>query len=199
MSKSEKAPEKYISIAGIKATFNITDRIIKLLGEPDLIVPNPHYKSAPEMKLFDREKITKKLEQLRKNAPGLFAKMKDRRAAAGRAVNTKKKHMENFVDTTILDNLKIQEYDAKNIPELAEKQHSWHEISIYGEIRHDWIGGFNAEIAYIRHNLTNYESLLDEIKGKVGASNAYTRIKQALNDKIVDDYKKRLEFTGIVK
>jgi hypothetical protein len=43
-------------------------------------------------------------------------------------------------------------------------------------------------VNYIRHNLTNYEDLLEELEGKVGKINAYIKLKNKILKKIAEVY-----------
>lgn len=189
-TSKEKAatPERtHVSIAGMKAKYGVTDAFIAMLGEPDELVDNPHYKCASPMKLYKIARVEAFIEQMKHERPGFMAKMQARKETATSAVETKKQTMEALT-RELIAGLVIQPYDASKIPVLAERQHALHEIDVYGDVRHDWIGGFRAEVAYIRHQLTNYEEVLDKIKGRVGAGNAYTAIKDVLNHEIEEDY-----------
>ncbi len=48
-------------------------------------------------------------------------------------------------------------------------------------------------VAFVRHNMTNYESLLEEVEGKPGASLAYLRIKERVNALICERLGVKLE------
>lgn len=57
MKENSKEPKKekidYISVSGLKGKRNWTDSLIKkFLGEPDKLAVNPHYSTAPKMKLY---------------------------------------------------------------------------------------------------------------------------------------------------
>ena len=187
----DELPE-YVSIAGIKKRYGVTDKFVKMLGKPDEEVDNPHYKSSPPMKLFKRDRVEQLIEEVKKKDPAFFESMQKRRAAASKAVSTKKDYMVNLTKE-ILANLVIKEYDANKIPSLARKQFQMHEIDKFGDVVHEWNGGLRAEVAYIRHQLTNYHDILDKISGKVGSKDAYEAIKKALTDKISADYERRVE------
>ena len=50
--------KEYISVAGLKGKRDWTDSLIKqLLGNPDKLVDNPHYKCAGKMRLYDMERV----------------------------------------------------------------------------------------------------------------------------------------------
>jgi hypothetical protein len=198
MVGSASKPEKeYISVAGIKAEFHVTSMIIKRLGEPDLLVDNPHYKCAPQMKLYKRARVEQLVKSLKVELPGFMARMGRRQERANRAVATKQRSMDKLA-SELVASLVIQPYNAADIPTLAEQQHALHEIDVYGDVVHTWEGGFGAEVAYIRHNLTNYHEALDRIRGRVGAGAAYESIKKALNDRINEDYSNKIESKGII-
>ena len=43
-------------------------------------------------------------------------------------------------------------------------------------------------VNYIRHNLTSYEDLLEELRGKEGKYEAYTKLKNKILEKIAEVY-----------
>ena len=50
----------YITKSTVKGDYGLTDSMIKELGEPDKIKPNPHYRSAgAPMQLYLRERVEK--------------------------------------------------------------------------------------------------------------------------------------------
>lgn len=53
----------YITKSTLKKDYSLTDSLIKKLGEPDKIAPNPHYRSAAPMKLYLRERVEKWVEE----------------------------------------------------------------------------------------------------------------------------------------
>ncbi|MDQ7026754.1 MAG: hypothetical protein Q9P01_10995 [Anaerolineae bacterium] len=65
----------YITKFTMKHDYNMTDSLIKKLGEPDKITRNPHYSSAAPMRLYLRERVEKWVEE----NPELIQKVIERR------------------------------------------------------------------------------------------------------------------------
>jgi hypothetical protein len=65
----------YITKFTMKHDYNMTDALIKKLGEPDKVVTNPHYHSSPPMQLYLRERVAKWVEE----HPDLIQKVIERR------------------------------------------------------------------------------------------------------------------------
>jgi hypothetical protein len=65
----------YITKFTMKHEFNMTDALIKQLGEPDKVVKNPHYSTAAPMQLYLRERVAKWVEE----HPDLIQKVVERR------------------------------------------------------------------------------------------------------------------------
>lgn len=183
--------QEYITAAGIKEKHGLTSAFIARLGNPDKIATNPHYKSASPMKLYKIDRVEQLIADLKETDPGFFEKMERRREAAAKSVSTKRDSMDKLA-SELIASLVIRDYDAKKIPARAKRQFLEHEMATRGDDWREWHGGVNANIAFIRHELTNYHDVLDKIARKVGAGDAYERIKAALNSKIVEDYERRL-------
>jgi hypothetical protein len=65
----------YITKFTMKHEYNMTDALIKKLGEPDKVVRNPHYSKAAPMQLYLRERVAKWVEE----NPDLIQKVIERR------------------------------------------------------------------------------------------------------------------------
>lgn len=65
----------YITKSTLKSDYNLTDALIKKLGEPDKTAPNPHYRKAAPMQLYLRTRV----EQWVKENAELVAKVVERR------------------------------------------------------------------------------------------------------------------------
>jgi len=195
ISRDQSSP--YRSIAGIKVEFGLTDAMIEKLGEPDDIVDNPKFKSAEPMKLYLKTRVEAFIKDLKEHHPSEYDRMLLRKKRALRAVLKKQRNME--VQTKkIIAGLQFKDYNASEIPRLTTQQHFAWIFDRHGFVDDDepWEPSFNAQINYIRHNLTNYESILDSIKGKVGVEKAYETIKAALNARIIEQYKAKLVESG---
>lgn len=66
----------YITKATIKADYGLTDSLIKKLGEPDKVVPNPHYRSSAPMQLYLRERVEQFVEDNAETIKKILARRK---------------------------------------------------------------------------------------------------------------------------
>src|SRR5574339_387759 len=76
----------YVTKSALKSDYGFTDVLIKLLGEAELIRPNPHYRSAAPLQLYLRTRVE---EWVAQNAD-LIASRNSRKLAAHKAVETKR-------------------------------------------------------------------------------------------------------------
>lgn len=60
-----------------------------------------------------------------------------------------------------------------------------------GDLEAEFIPSWNAVVAYVRHELSNYHSLLAYAAGKPGADEVYARIKERVNTAVERELKKR--------
>lgn len=158
------------------------------LHEP-LLKDNPHYRMGPKMKLY----LAKDVEKFMKT--DIFLNYQESRKNRVNAAikNANKRREENY---RYIDD-KISQITVKRVP-LDELER----LTIEAKV--DWIlwtrddfYGFDDlsdetlarwMINYIRHNLTNYDEILDNIKGKFGVEEAYIKYKKILMLKIKEVY-----------
>ncbi|MCT9084246.1 hypothetical protein [Streptomyces fulvoviolaceus] len=57
MTTYDKDGRTHLSAAGLRARGWTTGMVRQLLGEPDLLRTNPHFKSAPQTRLYAVERI----------------------------------------------------------------------------------------------------------------------------------------------
>lgn len=158
------------------------------LHEP-LLKDNPHYRMGPKMKLY----LAKDVEKFMKT--DIFLNYQESRKNRVNAAikNSSKRREENY---RYIDD-EISQITVKRVP-LDELER----LTIEAKV--DWIlwtrddfYGFDDlsdetlarwMINYIRHNLTNYDEILDNIKGKFGVEEAYIKYKKILMLKIKEVY-----------
>lgn len=81
---------------------------------------------------------------------------------------------------TWADTVKIR---VKSLPDTLEKLTAAAEEA-YSSRQIEFIPSRAALVAYVRHNLTNYENLLDYIRGRQGWHEAYPRLKERVNQTV---------------
>jgi hypothetical protein len=152
--------------------------IRKFLGEPDATRPNPKYKSAAPMSLYQLDRV-----EAAEQTPEYLvwkAKSQTRRDAASGAVMTKKASLRAMIErwrpeVPVLDVAKLRRKAIANYNSHREQQAG------VGEGDWNWTPAtessdeaFLARITvnYVRHVLTNYDGLLAALHGKVGVKEA---------------------------
>lgn len=194
----EKAKEKMLTQSTIISTYGWTKSLItKFLPAPKL-VPNPHYKKASPMQLWKEADVLQAMQtpEFQEN----FAKANKRKAAAAKAVDTKKALLE-AQKTKFLNSIRIQVLpdDMIRAKTLDAKQ-TWYTQS---EFKDDFYldpseipDAYGADeltiqrwvVNYIRHHLVQYNDFLDKICGKVGVQDCYVDTKVILLQKIAEAY-----------
>lgn len=164
--------------------------IEKYLPDPTL-KPNPRYKKAAPMKLWNRQDVLDAMDS--EVFKAAMEKASKRKAAAEKACATKVK--KTVEEMTALGNgltIKIIPDDALRQRTLRAKQ-NWaiqHEnfefipcaSDITPETMERWI------VNYIRHNLVKYDTALERLYGKCGRYEAYPEFKRIVLEKIAAAY-----------
>ena len=159
--------------------------IASLLGEPDDIKPNPHYRSGPAMKLYSSERV----EEAEKS-PEFIAAQEGRKARREAVAKSRRHQAQKIQD--YLDSLEIT-VPAMGKNKLMRLAQEHYDDRRQGDDYYDGGGDQEAFIAricvnYLRHELTSYEAHLAKVAGKVGASEAYLKIKEKVLDAIGEVY-----------
>ena len=158
------------------------------LHEP-LLKDNPHYRMGPKMKLY----LAKDVEKFMKT--DIFLNYQESRKNRVNAAikNANKRREENYryiddeISKIIVKRVSLDELERLTL-EAKLDWLLWTRDDFYGfddlsdETLARWM------INYIRHNLTNYDEILDNIKGKFGVEEAYIKYKKILMLKIKEVY-----------
>jgi hypothetical protein len=182
--------DEFITLSALKDR-GWTDSIIKKMNVlPDKIAKNPHYLKASPMKLY----MVSKIEEFEKSEQfcNLIVKSQSRKEGAKKAVETKIAKLYKYVETVSIEIEFVPEpqvtYEAieayniwqENRPSIINGNKSYQEATINSD------DGFLGRIRgnYIRHNLTNYDDILAEIKGHTGISEVYPDLKNKVMTRI---------------
>ena len=140
------------------------------LGKPDMLRTNPHYKSGPEMRLYDLQRVIK--VEATEEWQSWQASRQSTRDAAARAVETKRDRLLDYVaelEVTVpffakdeLVRRACDHYNDRNY--LSDK--------FLASSTSDEAFLSRICVNYLRHELTCYETELDRIYGKVGVHDA---------------------------
>lgn len=167
----------------------------KFLPDPTL-KPNPRYKSAAPMKLWNRQDVLDAMDS--EEFKAAMEKASKRKAAAEKACAAKaNKTMEEM--TAVGNGLKIKIIPDDDLRQrsLRAKQ-NWakergnydfipYASNITPETMERWI------VNYIRHNLVKYDAALKRLYGKCGRYEAYPEFKRIVLEKIAVAYPKHAE------
>lgn len=187
-----------ITLTTVKSMGFTKKLIEELLPEPEL-VPNPHYKCAPPMKLWEKSDVEKamKTTEFKESQK----KREKRQNAARKAVQTK---TDNLIDKVMknAENIRVErlEMDVLLKKTLQAKQNhydNWYWN--YGCYRfdEDYIkSAYGADddtqkrwmVNYIRHCLTLYDDDLLDMYRKTGKNKAYFIYFEAVLKKIAEVY-----------
>jgi hypothetical protein len=180
----------YLTSVGLAQRGWTKAMIAKLLGEPDELAVNPHYKSGPPMKLYDIVRVeaaeaTAQFAQLRAVA--------ERRSAASRSAAEKRRAA--LVERAASIRVTVPHFDREVLFKRALR--AW-------ERRRDerllfassWDGDISdpppdverLAVNFLRHECTHYERWLDEFSGQVGAEDARWVIREAVYAEIARVY-----------
>lgn len=162
--------------------------------QPDKLVKNPRFSKAAPMKLYLISQV-QKCEETDEFA-AIMNKSKRRKVGASKAVETKIKKLFAYVDNI---EIKVQFLSEPSLTENAIRAYNtWQNnrpsvINGNNEAFHatsvsdsDFLA--RIRVNYIRHNLTNYDKILDDIKGKTGITEVYPELKKRVQERIKSEW-----------
>jgi hypothetical protein len=160
-----------------------TDTAMKrfLPATPDDTRPNPHYsKAGAPMKFWLRSRVHR--VEKTKRFLAWQARIKERRAAAQRAVATRTSRMQENMETA---ELTIQRgWTDEHIRKLAVRTHGGNYAGDPGPFQWSKWTARNC----VRHNLTNYEQLWKRINRGQTGQRAYEILRERVDELIDEAY-----------
>ena len=189
----EKKQEN-ITPTGLKARGWTESMIKQYLGEPDELKPNPYYKSAAPMRLYN----LKRVEKVEKSKKFIEAKAAaDRRKeSAAKGVATKVDKAIQYAKTVKIE-VPIIDYDTL-VKHACRHYNDWHECDRNGMPNLDFIPAdpkhsdpeflHRITINYLRHECTSYDDELDKLFGKTGTHEAHQILQRRINKEIRATY-----------
>ncbi len=195
--------EAYFATSGLITKTQLKERgwtdagIKRFLRQADCTKENPHYRCAPPMKLFRVSRVEaaeatpeylawKEASEARKPAA---------KAAAQAGIATKKAKL-----LEIANNWRpsIPKLPAEALRKAAIENHNaYHTNRATWGRYYDWTtatpesdAGFLTRIIvnYIRHVLTDYEALLEKLRGRIGFDEAKALVRFQVYDAIAETY-----------
>lgn len=166
-----------------------TKSLINRFLPAPLLRPNPYYKKAAPMKLWDLA-VVQEAESTQNFAEEKL-KADHRKQAAKKGVTTQTNNLiakiqklseHIHIECLCLEQLKRETLAAKR-EWYSYHDHDFDDVLYVDEETLDrWI------VNFIRHNLTHYDDFLRGIKGRIGAADAYPVLKRAVLTKIAEVY-----------
>ena len=173
---------EYIYKSTIKNTYGLTDSWIERIGEPDKIVPNPHYRSRKSY-LFLRARVEAFIDEHQKEYEAFLVKGNQRRVKAQAVADRRIKELIEWAHDVelVIDRL------PKHLNTLeSEAERQFYSFRTFERDDYDttFTMSYNALVAHVRHQYTNYEYLLIQIERKPGCHDAYIVIRNRCDDLI---------------
>ena len=194
--KTERVERLTLSSIKYRDTGWTDAAIKKFLGEEDATAPNPRYKCAAPMRLYNLDRI-EKAEQTPEFAAWVDKSRKRREAAQEAADKRYDATVEEFSQVEVILYEKRPLEAVRRAAYLAWKAHKRWIAEERGQYFDEYDdsdatepGAFSDRITsnYLRHERTNYEEVLEQIKGRVGVSTAYSLVKKAAEKAIGEQY-----------
>jgi hypothetical protein len=166
--------KEYVYRSTLKTMYGLTDKLIGQIGAPDKLVPNPHYRSGPCSMLYSIERVERWIEEHQDEIDDARTKRAKRSITAQQASDRRRDETIAWAKNVPI----ITDGIPKNIRRIAEEYYRDCDYDIR-EVNN------NGVLAYIRHNLTNYEMLLSQLWGRIGCAEGYIIIKKRVCDEIL--------------
>ncbi|MEY9990544.1 hypothetical protein ABIE67_002576 [Streptomyces sp. V4I8] len=171
-------PRTHLSAAGLRARGWTPGMMRQLLGEPDLLRTNPHFRAAPQTRLYSIERVVavERSEEFRAASAAAARRPAAARAAAlhrRREVLLRIAAEPIEVPRLAPDRLAALAVEHRN--RLEEERTSWRwghvpdPATVDGADPHALA---RWKVDYLRHRLTRYDKILDELYGRTGRAAA---------------------------
>jgi len=183
-----KKEQTMASRAGLKARGWTDALVTRFLGEPDELVPNPHYKSAAPMRLYylDRVVIAETTDDFK--AAQVKAKA---RSDTGKAVADAKR-VETMRQIDAFE-FKVPLLEKEALIDRACHHYNrlWRDRGEYDKAASPASDPTFLEritVNYLRHACSKYERQLERQFGKIGADDARLAVKKKVLATIAEQY-----------
>lgn len=178
----------YISAASVKRDYGFTDALIKRFLPEPILVDNPFYRSAAPMRMYAVSDVEAAMAN-----PEFEAALEkaSRRSASSTAAAERRRQA--FIDycNGISITIPVVTYSDLKNHALSAKQ-DWYDL-------HDSImprDAYSADeqttkrwmVNYLRHECTDYDSILCDFKGKIGRDEGYEIYHARVNNAIEKAY-----------
>jgi hypothetical protein len=171
-------PRTHLSAAGLRARGWTPAMVRQLLGEPDLLRSNPHFRSAPQTRLYSIERIE---AAERGEEFGAASAVAARRSAAARAAALRGRRevlariAAEPIEVPRLAPDRLVALAVEHRNRLDEERALWRWGHVTRPATADCAepGALDRwKVDYLRHRLTRYHEILDELYGRTGRAAA---------------------------
>jgi hypothetical protein len=188
MNQKCTGSQEFLTLTTLKKEYRLSPKWIERLGHPDKEVRNPHYRCAAPVKLWNKDRVEIFLkEHAEEYQQQLSASQK--RGERGKATAEKKR-------TETLEWARTVELSLRPFPKNLEKACENHlEVLAWGRSLKpgDYCDAPEVNerriVNMLRHEYTNYHSLLDLLFRRVGRWEAYPIIKNRVNSIVCERLK----------
>lgn len=167
---------EFVYKSTLKTVYGLPDSWIARLGEPDQQVKNPHYRSGPPSSLYRRARVEAFIEENQGDYERMLAERRVRQARAKGAADQRAQTLMAWANAVDIKCTQLLPVDRQLLDDQVEAFYAWRNYE-RGDYR-DFYLTHGAVVAYVRHNYTNYEALLQYIEGKPGCAEAYLVLKR---------------------
>lgn len=190
------AARTHLSAAGLRARGWTAGMVRQLLGEPDLLRVNPHFRAAPRIRLYcvERVEAAERSEQFRAVAAAAA-----RRSAAAR-VAARRRRREVLARITAepidvprlaphkLAALAVEHRDRRDEERAYERRGPLPEAAAARGGSADATGLDRWKVDYLRHRLARYDELLSGLHGGTGRVAAEELLRRRVYAAISEAY-----------
>lgn len=179
---------EYCYKSTLKQGYGLPDSWITRLGDPDKMVPNPHYKTGSISYLYLRSRVEAFIEEHQEQYRILLERRSRQRQASKSAAARRASDLVKWAESVTIQ--------VGNLPATLDELYDLAEVSFYTRLpewRSDdvFYRAPGAIVAHVRHGHSNYEGLLGSIEGKPGCAEAYQIIKDRVN-RLIDETLKKI-------
>ncbi len=174
----------------LKEIFGLTPKWIERLGEPDEEKLNPRYRSAATMKLYAIARVEQFIEDNRDE----YNAMRERSLKRSKQANERiLKQVEVLYQQA--KNVVIEwSYKPKNLDRLDKRVYENGQEMLWSRNKSNdvFVLSDNARLAYLRHNCTNYDTLINFERGSLAQAGRYQIIRERV-DIMTESYLEELK------
>ena len=194
IQKNQTKKIDYFTKTGLKDRGWNDKQITKILGVPDKEATNPYYRAGPPVCLYEVSRVlaAETTEQFLEHK-----KKNDKRseAAYDAACTRRKKTFKRIEDVEIV----LPKLTLDKLAAAARENYNIHHYEAITNDRKERIISFTSWdqpdafrdrvcVNYLRHRGTDYEYIIESIKGATGKEDARIMLREKIVEKIIDMY-----------